>query len=572
MWVLGLFLGITSFWRRLLYLSRYGRQDIHLFAAFAAREFADPTAIKLHKLPNDFYLWVKRVEKQLALEAFFPKGARLGTFACSPVLQLRDHFNRPLSERSSPWSVNGLEDHYRQVTGLSATIDMVMENDAGYSVSSFAKELLSLLQVDAVLAYLLVNREIQIAAAHHAGKVNKLFLLKTSLIDHFSHLRGNIIAHAAALAMHEHLWSIVIEIRNAKEIDDKRRATKKILNALNLKRADKAQRSDPVVKDLDYDMPMDAVSVSVAALYRAANDRKLNREKGLDEVYLALDRKGGRGGDRTDQPLVHYYGLTWDRLLALGTFEIVVIMIGLHRKRRTHGVHPTKDTPVRPAGRLTRDIVWAAPNSLKSEWDSIQRRLHFLMMCYLPPAHNKGGGGRFDPSLLLDPTKDWKAYDRGARRNPLRRIEVARSFTEIVDAIRYRLTLASRLFKVATKLVVEQPNEPLHKAKRRERGSQVVALLVSSLNMVSSEPLFIPLLKEAVVRAEFKQTRGKKAAKRNSKLAAAPTNEDASRRSTEGDIANEAEVAAHEQGSRNPLHGRHWGRGVPTQIPSKDDR
>ena len=156
--------------------------------------------------------------------------------------------------------------------------------------------------------------------------------------------------------MHEYLWSIVIEMRNGKEIDDQRRTVKKILNALNLQHADKARRLDPV-KDLDYDMPMDAVSVSVAALYRAANDGTVNREKGLDEVYLALGRKGGKGGDRTEQPLVHYYGLTWDRLFALGTFEIGASMIGIHPKRRTHGVHPIVKTAVRPAGRLARDIV-----------------------------------------------------------------------------------------------------------------------------------------------------------------------------------------------------------------------
>lgn len=329
----------------------------------------------------------------------------MGTFVHSPVLQLRDHFDKIMRGRTSPWSVKCLCDHYRKATGLSATIDTVMEKDVGYSIGVFAKELSSLLHEDAVMAYLLLNREIQIAAAYHAKKVNKHFLLKTSLIDHFSHLRGNIIAHGAALAMHEYLWSIVIEIRNGKEIDHQRRTVKKILNALNLRRADKAQRLDSV-KDLDYDMPMDAVSVSVAALYRAANDRTVNREKGLDEVYLALGRKEGRGGERTDQPLVHYFRLTWLRLFALGTFEIVVIMVGLHRKRCTHGVHPTVKTAVRPAGRLTRDIVWAAPNSLRSEWDAIQRRLHFLMMCYLPPAHTKGGGGRFDPSLLLNPAKD----------------------------------------------------------------------------------------------------------------------------------------------------------------------
>ncbi len=571
MWVLGLFLGITSFWRRLLYLSRYGRQDIHLFAAFAAREFAAPTAIKLHKLPNDFYLWVKRVEKQLALEAFFPRGARLGTFAHSPVLQLRDHFDQPLSERSSPWSVEGLDDHYRQVTGLSASIDTVMQNDAGYSVGSFAKELFSLLQVDAVLAYLLLNREIQLAAAHHAGRVHKLFLLKTSLIDQFSHLRGNIIAHGAAVAMHEYLWSIVTEIRKAKEIDDQRRATKKILNALNLKGADLARRLNPATKDLDYDMPMDAVSVSVAALYRAANDGEIDRERGLDEVYLALGRKGGKGGDRTDQPLVHYYGLTWDRLLALGTFEIVVVMIGLHRKRRTHGVHPKVEKVVRPAGRLTRDIVWAAPNSLKSEWDSIQRRLHFLMMCYLPPAHNKGGGGRFDPSLLLDPTKDWKAYDKGARRNPLRRIEVARSFTEIVDTIRYRLTLASRMFAVATKLVVARPNELPHHTERRKRGSKVAALLASSLTMVTSDPLFIPLLKNAVERAGFEQTRGTKRKKRGAKTATSRAGADASESCFDAGLADAAGSTAFVDEVREPEPGRHWGRKVPTRLATRGD-
>lgn len=231
MWILGLFLAIASIWERLVYLSEHGRQDIYLFADFAAREFANPKAVKLHKLPKDFFTWVERVEEQLALEAFFPKGMRLGTFARSPGLQLRNHFDKILWERTSPWSVKCLDDHYREATGLSATIDTVMEKDAGYSVGAFAKELSSLLQKDAVLAYLLLNREIQLAAAHHAGKVSKLFLLKTSLIDHFSHLRGNIIAHAAALAMHEHLWSIVTKIRNAKEIDDQRRATKKILNA-----------------------------------------------------------------------------------------------------------------------------------------------------------------------------------------------------------------------------------------------------------------------------------------------------------------------------------------------------
>lgn len=326
------------------------------------------------------------------------------------------------------------------------------------------------------------------------------------------------------------------------------------------------------MKDLDYDMPMDAVSVSVAALYRAANDGTVNREKGLDEVYLALGRKGGRGGDRTDQPLVHYYGLTWDRLLALGTFEIVVVMVGLHRKRRTHGVHPTVKTAVRPAGRLTRDIVWAAPNSLRSEWDAIQRRLHFLMKCYRPPAHNDGGGGRFDPSLLLDPAKDWKAYDRGARSDSLPRTGVAKSFIQIDETIRYRLTLASRLFAVATKLVVEQPNEPLHKAKRRERGSQVVALLASSLNMISSEPLFIPMLKEAMERAKFKQTRGKKAAKGNGKVAAATAEAKAFLSSAEGDMAIGAEDPTPRKEGTTPPHGRHWRRGVPTRVPLEDDR
>lgn len=160
MWILGLFFAISSIWKRLVFLSTYGRQDIFLFADFAAREFAAPQSVKLHKLPKDFYIWVVRVEEQLALEAFFPKGVRLGAFASSPVLQLRDHFDRPYSERTSPWSVKGLDDHYRTVTGLSADIDAVMEKDAGYSVDSFAKNLFALLQLDAVLAYLLLNREI----------------------------------------------------------------------------------------------------------------------------------------------------------------------------------------------------------------------------------------------------------------------------------------------------------------------------------------------------------------------------------------------------------------------------
>lgn len=106
------------------------------------------------------------------------------------------------------------------------------------------------------------------------------------------------------------------------------------------------------------------------------------------------------------------------------------------------------------------------------------------MMCYLPPAHNKGGGGRFDPSLLLDPTKDYTAYERAARGDLRRRRRgEPKTFTEIFDTIRYRLALTSRLSAVATKLVIARPNERPHHADRRKRASQVAALLASSLTI-----------------------------------------------------------------------------------------
>lgn len=37
MWIFGLFLAIASVWERLVYLSEHGREDIYLFADFAAR-------------------------------------------------------------------------------------------------------------------------------------------------------------------------------------------------------------------------------------------------------------------------------------------------------------------------------------------------------------------------------------------------------------------------------------------------------------------------------------------------------------------------------------------------------
>ena len=99
-----------------------------------------------------------------------------------------------------------------------------------------------------------------------------------------------------------------------------------------------------------------------------------------------------------------------------------------------------------------------------------------------------------------------------------------------------------------------------------------MALLASSLNMISSEPLFIPMLKEAMGRAKFKQSRGKKAAKGNGKLALAPTDVNASRRTSMGDIVDEAKAAAPVQESTSSLHGRHWGRGVPTRVPLTDEK
>lgn len=199
------------------------------------------------------------------------------------------------------------------------------------------------------------------------------------------------------------------------------------------------------------------------------------------------------------------------------------------------------------------------------------RRVRVTMKCYLPPAHNMCGGGRFDPSLLLDPTKDWRAYDEAARGD----LSLARgkrgSFTRAFDQIRYRLTLASRLFAVATKLVIAKPNETPRHAERRKRGSQVVALLASSLTMVTSEPLFIPLLKDGLKRAGFQQTRGTNGKTLSQDTIASETGPGASNNVADGRKLKSSEATSTHNASATEL-GRHWGRKVPTGKPAKLDQ
>lgn len=565
MWISGFFLAVTSIWRRLIFLSRYGRRDIQIFADFAAKEFANPNSVKLHKLPNDFSIWLSRIERQLKLEEYFPIGCRLGTFSHSPVLQLRDHFNKSLMARRSPWSEESLENDYRKVTSLAPEIDAVMERDVGYSVRKFSKDLASLLHEDPALAYLLRCREIQLAVAHHAGKSEVHFPLKASLTDQFARLRGNIIAHAAALTMHEYLWSIVTAIRNAKELDDQQKMITRALNALNLRKADEAKRLDPEARDQNYDAILDSMAVSVPALRDAATRMEHIRQTGLDEVHALLGGSKGKGGDRTKAPLVHYYGLIWERLLPLGTFEILAVMVRLHRARPSLGAYPNNKKSTNPAGRLTGDVVNAMPISPAGDWNETMRRVTLTLRCYLPPAHNLCGGGRFDPSLLLNPTKDWWAFERAARGDLSGQRGQRGSFTETFDEIRNRLAHASRLFALATNLVVARPNAKPRQAARRELGSKIVALLASSLTIVTSEPVFTALLKDGLKRTGFQQTRGKMGKANGTKhavVAAIPTRATAMPR-----LQSKASIT--DRVDRD--YGRHWGRKVSTGDPAGND-
>lgn len=556
-----------SIWKRLSYLSRHGREDITLFADFARKEFSDPKSVKLHKLRKDFGLWVKRVEGQIELEKDFSLGCRLGTFANSPVLQLRDHFALPYEDRTSPWCQKSLENHYRNASGLDHTIDAEMETHAGYSVKSIAAALTKQFHDDPTLAYLILCRELQLAAAHHFEASGSEQFSRDHLIDQFAHLEKNIVAHAAAMAMHEYLWSIVKALRNAKEVDSEGNTTAVPLNAVALKQADYAQRKYPGIVNPNYDDHLNALEVSVPALYVAALNMKHEREAGLDEVHNVFGQRSGKGGRTTNPPIFSYYGLTWKPLLAVGTLEILIVMVGLHKGKRLHGVHPRLAEGARPSTRLTGDIVDRMPSSAMPGWNDFMRKVGHMRKCYLPPAHNACGGGRFDPSLLLDPVKDWKAYDKMARGDLSRKSLKRGAFKRNFDEIRFRLACSSFAFAAATGLVIANPNEASRWMRIRRRGSQVVALLASSLTNFSADPVFVSLLERAIIRSGYQHSRGKKGRQAAWELSA--DNDNPKPEKFVVRISNSAPMIRKNRRLLGLPHGlyNYWGQSIATDPP-----
>lgn len=217
---------ISSIVRRLVHLAIFDRMDIELFAPLVAEILADPPKAGALEVPSDYRKWLARVKRQLALEKHLPAGCRLGTFEHSPVLFLEHYFAPRTVAVKSPWHQKWLEAHYRASTGLDRSIDAVMEKQAGYSVKSYAAALISNFKADPTLAYLLLSREIALAAKYGALEASKPDFTKVSQFGAlYKDNTYKIVCFGAAMFAHECVWKIARKLRIFVELDPMGKST-----------------------------------------------------------------------------------------------------------------------------------------------------------------------------------------------------------------------------------------------------------------------------------------------------------------------------------------------------------
>ena len=362
---------------RLLYLARYGRADIQLFTSILHLGLAGMPGWK-SAIPGDFAVWLRRVDRQLALERKLPKGTRLGTFRYSPVSRLK----LLIDGNDARFNWQAFEAKLRKRSGVASKADTKMRSIAGYAVSDYVTLLRAEASVDPVAVHLLLAKEIELCAEHWSckRKFSDYFDLTT-----LSQQRRQLLLSAMAFADHERLLAICQGVWSGRHLDHK-----------GLRDCLLDQEAGHSHSVNGYSPYVDTAIFSVPALFTVAKLGYHHPIAKLREVLRVLSPIGKTiGGSNARRPLIHYYGLETLDLLALGTVEILTTMAALQRwsttRRGVMRVCKVDNHAVGVAGLLVDEIVMANRWPVR-QWDQARRPIAKIRRSYLNATADLGGG------------------------------------------------------------------------------------------------------------------------------------------------------------------------------------
>ncbi len=477
--------------KRLHYLDVHGRRDIDLFAHILTRaENGDADWRAL--LPPTFDIWVVWAERQLALEQHFPHGTRLGTLLHSPVLRLRDLRDEVGVSNVRDW--RSYERDLRVRTGLAAKLDAQMQRHAGYSVKKYIVMLRQTNKQDPVAIQLLMAKEFERCAEHWGCKRTSAGLFDLTSVTQDQ--RWLLLA-GAALADHARLLAIVRALWRDRRVDHVM-----LRNALN------EIEEGFAISDPDVARYVETAIFSVPAMMTVARLHRIDRIAMLREIVRILTPKSdGRGGERTRRELSHYYGLVWQRLLAVGMVEIVTTTADLMRKTASSSdltrTTQSADYPVGVAGKII-DVITTQERWPQRSWSEARRVVKYARREYLRQTWELGGGGRLDPRLWMHSERDAKTYKllsvpRRIRSSCKKNLD-KRNFVQRQRSARRRLNVA--MFGLAGRALLNQ------KAHRSDLVARAMAQMAASHSHVTNDPVFIPMARHQLAVTGYDSNRG----------------------------------------------------------------
>jgi hypothetical protein len=503
---------------RFLFLQRHGRRDIELFAdLFAMAEMGVPHWQSL--LPHDFHIWLRRVERQLSLEADFPAGTRLGTFRHSPVLQLGDLIAGDCAFGDARWkhteqdlrSRTRLKPYFNPQIDEVVDLDPEMERHGGYSVRRFISMLRFIAHQDPVAVALLLSKEFERCAAHWACRRGADGLLDLTSIANDQRI---LLLSGIALADHERLLAIVRALHADRNLDAK-----------GLQEALEDVETGQPISNPAYRAYLETACLNVPALATIAYLRRVDRLAMLREIVrVVTPTVDGKGGDRARRELSQYYGLTWKRLLALGSLEIVTTTSDLLKRpcqrndlsRETR----TEDRAVGLAGKIITCIVTQERWPVWT-WSEARRMIKIARRHYVRATFQAGGGGRIDPRCWLNTEQDARLFRKLSQP---RRVKISNRKGGKRDGffsrqLRARNRLLLTFFGAAGRPVAH------HQMRRADLATQAMSHMAAAHSPFTCDPVFIPMALHQLNVNGYQSTRGKNAAKKRFDLqvSAGPT-------------------------------------------------
>ena len=174
-----LIIAANAIYSRQIFAQDLGRQDICMFAELARDMILGRIALTQVKLPVEWDLWRERVRGQIRVEADFPIGTRLGSFANSPVVLIADLIEG--RQTRVPTDQLGLLQWLRARTWITAQYDAEVEAAIGVSLPEVAKLLAQLFVDQPVLFFMMLCDESSLSTAFADQPIYRARPLKSGM-------------------------------------------------------------------------------------------------------------------------------------------------------------------------------------------------------------------------------------------------------------------------------------------------------------------------------------------------------------------------------------------------------